>query len=154
GLRASIDRRSPASQPRMPARKSSNGIQSPRLLQRHWTDVGLAHCFDSSSNKILSPTIPSGISYVTTLQRTANSLRMRERERQSSPAGATGVTLNGEKRPRSRGAFGSASQRPSSEPPNGYLSFFSRFPSMSTSSFSPMISPAPFPLSLFPSIVS
>src|SRR5262245_5250186 len=47
-------------------------IQSPRLLQWHWTDVGVAHCFDSSSNKILSPTIPSGISYVKTLQRTAN----------------------------------------------------------------------------------
>ena len=37
---------------------------------------------------------------------------------------------------------------------NRYLSFFSRFPSMSTSSFSPMNSPAPFPLSLSPSIVS
>jgi hypothetical protein len=35
-------------------------IQSPRLLHWHWTDVGVAHCFDSSSNKIASPTIPGG----------------------------------------------------------------------------------------------
>src|SRR5262249_1565509 len=46
-------------------------ISSPRLLQWHWIDVGVAHCLDSS-NKILSPTIPSGISFVKTFQRTAN----------------------------------------------------------------------------------
>src|SRR6516162_4038571 len=37
---------------------------------------------------------------------------------------------------------------------NRYLSFFSRFPLISISSFSPMNSPAPFPLSLSPSMVS
>lgn len=35
----------------------------------------------------------------------------------------------------------------------GYLSFFSRFPSMSNSCFWPPNSAAPFPLSLSPSIV-
>src|SRR5262249_8817106 len=44
--------------------------------------------------------------------------------------------------------------RSASRPFAPYLSFFSRFPSMSTSTFSPMISPAPFPLSVSPSIVS
>ena len=49
-------------------------FKSSRLDYRkgHWTDVGVAHCFDSSSNKILSFAIPIGISYVKTLQRTAN----------------------------------------------------------------------------------
>src|SRR5262249_8042757 len=47
-------------------------IRATRLLQWHWIDVGVAHCFDSSSNKFLSPTIPSGVSCVKTLQRTAN----------------------------------------------------------------------------------
>src|SRR5215813_14840210 len=37
----------------------------------HWIDVGVARCLDSS-NKILSPTIPSGISFVKAFQRTAN----------------------------------------------------------------------------------
>ena len=46
-------------------------IQPSRLLRWHWIDVGVAHCLDSS-NKILSRTIPSGISFVKTFQRTAN----------------------------------------------------------------------------------
>src|SRR5262249_55044045 len=45
-------------------------------------------------------------------------------------------------------------QRPSSEPPNRYLSFLSRFPSMSNSCFWPANSAALFPLNLSPSIVS
>src|SRR5262245_25517364 len=46
-------------------------IPPARLLQWHWIDVGVAHCLDSS-NKILSPTIPSVISYAKTFQRAAN----------------------------------------------------------------------------------
>src|SRR5262249_23970965 len=61
-----------ATKPWAPATERFKWGQSPRPLQWHWTDVGVAHCFDSSSNKILSPRIPIGISYVKTLQRTAN----------------------------------------------------------------------------------
>src|SRR5262249_46428982 len=52
------------------SRRPGVQIPPPRLLQWHWIDVGVAHCLDSS-NKILSPTIPSGISFVKTFQRTA-----------------------------------------------------------------------------------
>src|SRR6267143_1025341 len=45
-------------------------------------------------------------------------------------------------------------ERPTSRPPNRYLPFFSRFPSMSNSCFWPPNSDAPFPLSLSPVIVS
>jgi hypothetical protein len=48
-------------QPAMPAKKSPNGVLSPRLLQWHWIDGGVAYCLDSASNKSLSPTIPGGI---------------------------------------------------------------------------------------------
>src|SRR5438445_6450326 len=45
-------------------------------------------------------------------------------------------------------------QRPTSRPLNRYLSFFSRFPSMSNSCFWPPNSDAAFPLNLSPVIVS
>src|SRR5439155_887433 len=45
-------------------------------------------------------------------------------------------------------------ERPTSRPPDRYLSFFSRFPSMSNSVFMPPFSTAPFPLSLSPVIVN
>src|SRR5262249_1723781 len=57
-------------------------------------------------------------------------------------------------RGRAGGAFGSAWQRPSAEPPNRYLPFFSRFPSMSNSCFLPPKADAALPLNLSPSIVS
>src|SRR5262249_57202344 len=83
----------------MPATKSSNGVQSPRLLQWHWIDFGVAHCLDSS-NKILSPTIPSGISFVKTFQRTANpppntgeGTRQRARNDGNAPPSALGHSL-------------------------------------------------------------
>jgi hypothetical protein len=44
-------------------RRSWVQIPPARLLQWQWIDVGVAYCFDSASNKILSPTIPSGIVY-------------------------------------------------------------------------------------------
>ena len=49
---------------------------------------------------------------------------------------------------------GGRSPRPPRPPSGRHLSFFSRFPSMSNSRFSPPTSTAPFPLSLSPSTFS
>lgn len=39
-------------------------IQSPRMLRRYWTDVGVVYYFDSMLEKILSPTMPNRMVYV------------------------------------------------------------------------------------------